>query len=205
MASSSLFAQPIGAPGLIALVGGGALFIVALIRTGLAAAGATKEAGGVGERKSGLSRVGIGLQMLGFACTGFGPTRISLPATSPGAIAAAAAVAGLMALCVSLFVAATRAMGTNWSVAARLRDDHRLITTGIFARLRHPIYAGMGSILLALALALGHEVQLLAGIPLFALGTAIRVRVEERLLRDRFGADYEAYAARTARFVPGFF
>ncbi|MDB5693056.1 MAG: isoprenylcysteine carboxylmethyltransferase family protein [Alphaproteobacteria bacterium] len=198
MASTALLAQPIGAPGLIFMSVGGILFFAMLIRTSLAAG-----ASGSGGRRSGLSRIGIALQMLGIACVGFGPTRLTLSATSPASIATAAVVATLMALAIFLFVAATRAMGANWSIAARMREDHQLVTTGVFARLRHPIYAGMAAFFLALAAALGHEAQLIAGIPLFVLGTALRVRVEERLLRDRFGAAYEAYAARVARFVPG--
>jgi protein-S-isoprenylcysteine O-methyltransferase Ste14 len=195
---NSILAQPVGAPGLFALTIGGLLFFAFLIRISLAAAGAS---GGEG-RRSGASRIGIFLQMLGIASVGMGPARIVLAPASPAAIAIAVAVAGLMALCLFLFAAATQAMGANWSVAARLRDDHQLVTAGIFARLRHPIYAGMAAFLLALALALGHEAQLIVGIPLFACGTGLRVRIEERLLRERFGAAYEAYAARVARFVP---
>jgi protein-S-isoprenylcysteine O-methyltransferase Ste14 len=199
MILSSILAQPAGVPGLAALVAGGAVFFAAVIRAGIAAA-----AGGGGGKKSAASRVGIALQMLGFACTGFGPTRFVLLAASPAALAIGAAVALLMGLAIASFVAATRAMGANWSVAARMRDDHQLVTWGIFGRMRHPIYAGMALFLLALALALGHEAQLAAGIPLFALGTALRVRVEERLLRDRFGGAYEEYAGRIGRFLPSF-
>ena len=43
----------------------------------------------------------------------------------------------------------------------------------------------------------------LIGVPLFALGTWIRVAEEERLLRRHFGEAYDAYAARVPRFVPG--
>jgi protein-S-isoprenylcysteine O-methyltransferase Ste14 len=196
MEMNPILAQPVGVPGLVALAVGGVVFFAAVVRASFAA-----ESGD--GKKSGTSRVGIGLQMLGFACTGFGPTRFVLPAGSPAALAIGAAVAILMGSAVALFVAATRAMGANWSVAARMRDDHQLVTSGIFARMRHPIYAGMALFLLALALALGHEAQLAAGIPLFALGTALRIRVEEKLLRDRFGAAYDSYTARTRRFVPG--
>jgi protein-S-isoprenylcysteine O-methyltransferase Ste14 len=195
MILSSVLAQPVGVPGLVILIVGGVAFFAAVVRAGFAAAA---ESGG--GKKSATSRIGIALQMIGFACTGFGPTRFVLPAASPAALAIGAAVAMLMGCAVALFVAATRAMGANWSVAARMRDDHQLVTWGIFARMRHPIYAGMALFLLALALALGHEAQLAAGIPLFALGTALRVRAEERLLRERFGAAYDDYAGRIGRF-----
>jgi protein-S-isoprenylcysteine O-methyltransferase Ste14 len=198
MAMMWIPAQPVGAPGLIALTVGGILFFAALLRITFASASASD-----GGRKSATSRIGIGLQGIGFFCVGLGRAHLSLPAGSPAALAEGAAVALLMALSCGLFVAATRAMGANWSIAARMRDDHQLVTSGIFARMRHPIYAGMAAFLLALAIAFGHEAQLLAGIPLFALGTMLRVRVEERLLRERFGAAYDDYAARVRRFVPG--
>jgi protein-S-isoprenylcysteine O-methyltransferase Ste14 len=94
-------------------------------------------------------------------------------------------------------------MGANWSLAARVREDHQLCTEGVFGRMRHPIYTGMGLFLAALAIGFGHEANLVAGVPLFLIGTAIRVREEERLLRAQFGEAYDAYAARVRRFVPG--
>jgi protein-S-isoprenylcysteine O-methyltransferase Ste14 len=108
-----------------------------------------------------------------------------------------------MAGAVLLFAAATRAMGDNWSLVARTRADHRLVTDGVFARLRHPIYLAMALFLLALAIALGHEANLIFAAPLFALGTWIRVHEEEKLLRAQFGDSYERYAASVKRFVPG--
>jgi protein-S-isoprenylcysteine O-methyltransferase Ste14 len=189
--------HPVGIPGLVVLLVGGALFFAALIRATL-----SRDAGDSG-KKSGVSRIGIGLQMAGFALTGFGPVRGSLPPASPEAIAAAAAVALLMGGAFALFRAATRAMGANWSFAARMRDDHQLVTNGIFARLRHPIYTGMALFLAALAIGLGHYANLIAGVPLFAAGSALRIREEERLLRAKFGSAYDSYAASVRRFIPG--
>ena len=119
------------------------------------------------------------------------------------AIAEAAAIALLMLACAWLFTAAAREMGANWSVVARMREGHELVTSGVFARVRHPIYVAMALFLAAMAIAFGHEGQLLIAVPLFVAGTWIRVGEEEKLLRAEFGAAYEAYAARVKRFVPG--
>ena len=54
-----------------------------------------------------------------------------------------------------------------------------------------------------MALALGHVTHLVAALPVYALGTWLRVRAEERLLRAMFGTAYADYAARVKRFVPG--
>ncbi|WP_174280139.1 methyltransferase family protein, partial [Sphingomonas bacterium] len=121
------------------------------------------------------------------------------------ALVEAAAVAALMAGTVALFVWATRAMGRNWSIAARTRADHSLVTTGPFARIRHPIYSALFLLMLALAIATGHVRLLPVAVPLFAIGTFLRIGEEERMLRELFGASYVAWAARVPRFVPGLF
>lgn len=81
-------------------------------------------------------------------------------------------------------------MGANWSIVARTRADHVLVQDGPFAHLRHPIYTGMALFMVALALALGHIRQLLPAAPFFALGTWLRIRSEEDLLRRQFAGAY---------------
>lgn len=49
---------------------------------------------------------------------------------------------------------------------------------------------------------MSHWIGLLAGLVLISVGTAIRVRAEEKLLRDQFGAEYEEYARRVPGIVP---
>jgi protein-S-isoprenylcysteine O-methyltransferase Ste14 len=198
MLATIFTSRPVGVPGLAALVAGGLCFFAMLLKTRLST---SRSAGG--EKRSGRSVFGIVLQMLAFATTGFGRMRPDRAPGSAEALAEAATVAALMAGAVLLFVAATRAMGDNWSLVARTRADHRLVTDGIFARLRHPIYLGMGLFLLALAVGLGHEPNLILAAPLFVLGTWIRVHEEEKLLRAQFAEAYEGYAASVKRFVPG--
>jgi protein-S-isoprenylcysteine O-methyltransferase Ste14 len=141
--------------------------------------------------------------MLGFTAVGFGPVVAALPATSPAAILQAVIVAALMTVSILLFMSASRAMGENWSLVARMRTGHELVTSGVFAHVRHPIYVGMGMFLIALAVAFGHIVNLVVGAPLFILGTWIRIHEEEKLLRAEFGQAYVDYAARVKRFLPG--
>jgi protein-S-isoprenylcysteine O-methyltransferase Ste14 len=188
--------QPVGLPGLAALTAGGLLFFASLVRARVGGGGAAKQ-------RSGLSTLGILVQMLAFFATGLGGVRAILPPAGPLALLEAILVAALMLASVLLFVAAAKAMGANWSVVARMREGHELVTGGVFARLRHPIYVAMSAFLVALAIAFGHEAQLLVAAPLFALGTWIRVREEERLLKAEFGSAYDDYAARVKRFVPG--
>lgn len=102
-----------------------------------------------------------------------------------------------------LFDNAARELGRNWSLVARVREDHALVTTGAFAIVRNPIYLAMMLMMIAAGFALGHLLQLTIAVPLFVLATAMRVLREESLLRAQFGATYDDYAARVARLIPG--
>lgn len=157
----------------------------------------------VAETKAPRSMAGIIVQMLGFAVVSFGPVAASLAPDSSLAIGEAGMVLLLMLFTSGLFFSATRAMGRNWSIVARTREDHQLVTWGPFAAVRHPIYTGLFGFMLAIAVAFGHWRGLILGVPLYWIGTWMRVRIEERMLRDQFGAAYDAYAARVKRFVPG--
>ena len=98
--------------------------------------------------------------------------------------------------------AAVRSLGTHWSIAARLVEGHKLVTEGPYRIVRNPIYTGMFGMLLATGLAIGHWVGLLSAVVLYAVGTVIRVQSEEKLLREAFGAEFEAYARRVPAVVP---
>lgn len=81
------------------------------------------------------------------------------------------------------------------------KHEGRLITEGIYSRIRHPRYVQVLLALLAYALVCNY----LAVYVLFLTGLVwlnLVARVEERELRERFGAEYEAYSARVPRFVP---
>ena len=191
--------DPIGLPGLAALALGFACFAIALL--------IARRQGSVTGREAGASRsfastLGILIQGFGIFIAGFGPQRLGLDPLSLAALGEAAAVGLLMAGAVVLFGWATRTMGRNWSIIARTRADHALVQDGPFALVRHPIYVAMAMIMVALAIATGHGRQLLLAAPVFVLGTAVRVRIEERLLRAMFG---DGYATRVRRFVPGLF
>jgi protein-S-isoprenylcysteine O-methyltransferase Ste14 len=189
--------RPVGPASPIILLAALALFAV------LVALKPGDRTGESGSRRSRLSILGIAIQVAAFAAVGSGPVTIGLPLASPAAIGQAVLVLLLSGLTCWLFAASKRALGRNWSIVARTRSEHQLVTWGPFAYLRHPIYAALFLWLVAMAVAFGHHAGLIPGIPLYWIGTILRIREEERLLRAQFGADYDAYAARVKRFVPG--
>jgi protein-S-isoprenylcysteine O-methyltransferase Ste14 len=100
--------------------------------------------------------------------------------------------------------AAVRTLGKQWSLAARLLEGHKLITAGPYSVVRNPIYTGMFGMLLATGLVISHWIGLLIAVIVFAIGTAIRVNSEEKLLREAFGEEFEAYARKVPAVVPFF-
>ena len=114
-------------------------------------------------------------------------------------------VAGVLCLAVGLwlFHRSHADLGTNWSVTLQVRDQHRLITTGVYRRVRHPMYSALFLYAIGQMLALPNWI---AGPSyLIAFGTlfAARVQAEERMMLGEFGDEYAAYIARTKRLVPG--
>lgn len=151
-----------------------------------------------------VSFLGILLQGVSFAVVFFGPVRIPTPIAIDTSTVVEALPAALLAFgSVVIFWSAFRALGANWSLVARVRDDHGLITSGPFAWVRNPIYLAMLLMVIAAALALGRAPRLIVVIPIFYIGTVIRVVREERLLRAQFGETYDAYAKKVSRLIPG--
>ncbi|WP_198159809.1 methyltransferase family protein [Sphingomonas horti] len=155
-----------------------------------------------GRARSRRSIAGILLQTLGVALAGIGGVQLGLRPGDLRSLAAAALAALLLLGAAALFRWSSRTMGRNWSLVARTRAGHELVTTGPFALVRHPIYVSMLFFLIALAVATGHYLQLLWAIPVFAIGTRIRIIEEEKLLRVAFGSAFDVYARRTGAFFP---
>ncbi|MGB6775857.1 MAG: isoprenylcysteine carboxylmethyltransferase family protein [Terriglobales bacterium] len=100
---------------------------------------------------------------------------------------------------------AARRLGKQWALAARLVEGHELVQDGPYRFVRNPIYTGMFGMLVATGLAAGRWVDLLIAIMLFVAGTYIRIRSEERLLRQAFGSEFDAYARNVPALIPGIY
>lgn len=161
-----------------------------------------RSAEGLTAARSRLSIVGIGIQSASFVVAMAAPVKFSTPSESVRSFVLAAIVLALGVAGALLFDRSAKALGANWSLVARMREEHQLVREGPFARMRHPIYFAMLLLLIALSIGLGHIWGLIAAIPLFVVGTLIRIREEERLLRQQFGDAYDSYARETPAFIP---
>jgi protein-S-isoprenylcysteine O-methyltransferase Ste14 len=126
--------------------------------------------------------------------------RRSLHAPLHPALAAAAAVLGPGG--VWFMTAAENALGRQFAYQARLVEGHKLVTSGPYAIVRHPIYISFFAVILATALTFSNWFVLPPFFLLYWAGAAIRIRSEERLLREAFGGEYERYARRVPAVIP---
>jgi protein-S-isoprenylcysteine O-methyltransferase Ste14 len=108
----------------------------------------------------------------------------------------------LMTLALWLFWRSHADLGRNWSPSLQLREDHALVTEGVYRHVRHPMYASEWLWGAAQALLLQNWVAGWASLALFTPLYVLRVPREERLMLDRFGEEYRAYMDRTGRVVP---
>ncbi|MBW0088822.1 isoprenylcysteine carboxylmethyltransferase family protein [Pseudonocardia sp. KRD-184] len=107
---------------------------------------------------------------------------------------------GVVSLAVVLL--AQHTMGASWRIGVDERERTELVTTGIFSRVRNPIFTGMAGVSAAAALMAPTPV---AAVAVTALVAAVQIQVrivEEPYLRLTHGQSYERYAATAGRFVP---
>jgi protein-S-isoprenylcysteine O-methyltransferase Ste14 len=92
-------------------------------------------------------------------------------------------------------------LGRLWSGSVTQKEGHRVVETGPYAIVRHPIYTGL--LLSAFATAALEATWLgFAGAALVALGFYLKARLEERLLRGELGAAYDEYRRRIPMLIP---
>jgi protein-S-isoprenylcysteine O-methyltransferase Ste14 len=150
------------------------------------------------------SKWGIGLQSIAFAVIWMIPRPHWWPfrASLAGEVILAV-VAVVLAYASSLFcLRSVQTLGKQWTYQARLLKDHELITQGPYSIVRNPIYLGMFGMILGTGLVFSRWWMALIAIFFFLIGNQIRIRAEEKLLRESFGEKFDDYARRVPAFFP---
>ena len=111
-------------------------------------------------------------------------------------LGAALTIAGLL-----FAVWAREHLGSNWSRSVTIKQGHELITTGPYALVRHPIYTGILTGFLGMAIAIS-QVRGFIVFALIFLALWVKLRMEEGWMRSQFGETYATYARQTAALVP---
>ena len=93
-------------------------------------------------------------------------------------------------------------LGQNWSVSLEVRENHELISNGVYRLVRHPMYASIWLWGIAQGMLLENWLAGWATLPAFAAMYFIRTPREERLMIETFGESYRQYSAQTGRVFP---
>ncbi|HEY8825118.1 MAG TPA: isoprenylcysteine carboxylmethyltransferase family protein [Candidatus Limnocylindria bacterium] len=108
----------------------------------------------------------------------------------------------LVVLGVGFALWAIATLGRHYDLELEIHRDHELVRTGPYRFVRHPIYTGLGLHFVGACLATGN-LLLIAGTLLVTFPALyLRAKTEERLLRERFGPAYDAYAREVGMLVP---
>lgn len=113
--------------------------------------------------------------------------------------------AGLATLAagVALRTWSIRTLGRLLAFVVTIQDNHRVVTAGPYRLIRHPSYSGGLLALAGIGVALDNWASLLILLSLPLAAILIRIRVEETALGKALGTEYQAYAHRTCRLIPG--
>lgn len=108
----------------------------------------------------------------------------------------------ILAFAIWLFWRSHADLGRNWSPSLQLREEHQLVTEGVYRSIRHPMYASQWLWSVAQPLLLQNWIAGWAGLLLFLPLYVLRVSREEQMMLEQFGDEYRAYMNRTGRVVP---
>ncbi len=109
----------------------------------------------------------------------------------------------LLVLGILLHTRAVNELGKHWSPHVAIQPRHVLVTTGLYGVVRHPIYLAAFLFYAGLAVWMASPLSVFA-LALVAAYLLVRIRVEERALKQKFGKTYDAYAVRVPALVPCF-
>ena len=101
-----------------------------------------------------------------------------------------------------LFYRSHRDLGMNWSVSLEIREEHKIVDSGVYKYVRHPMYSAIWLWCSVQALLLNNYIAGLSGLVCFGLLYFLRVKKEEEMMLVEFGNEYENYLKKTKRIIP---
>jgi protein-S-isoprenylcysteine O-methyltransferase Ste14 len=157
-------------------------------------------------KRASVAKWGIALQGCGFALVGSVHRAYwwPLPPSTVGEMTLAIVAIVLAFASVWWSSRAVQTLGKQWTYDARVIEGHELVTQGPYALVRNPIYLGMFGLMVSTGLAFTTWWALLIAVIVFLVGNQVRIRAEEKLLRETFGSQFDDYARRVPAFFPRF-
>jgi protein-S-isoprenylcysteine O-methyltransferase Ste14 len=127
-----------------------------------------------------------------------------IPAALDRTFIPALAWLGIVPLCGALwlFRRSHVDLGRNWSVTLKVREQHVLVTSGVYRFVRHPMYSSFFLLGVAQLLLLPNWLAGVSGLVGAGLLFGFRVLREEKMMLETFGDEYRSYMAVTKRVIP---
>ncbi|HSO26874.1 MAG TPA: protein-S-isoprenylcysteine O-methyltransferase [Anaerolineales bacterium] len=110
--------------------------------------------------------------------------------------------AGFLLASTWLLWRAHRDLGRSWSPTLQVQREQRLVTTGVYQYVRHPIYASLWLFALAQVLMLSNAIAGPAGLVAALIVQITRIPREEKMMLTQFGEDYRQYMETTGGVLP---
>jgi protein-S-isoprenylcysteine O-methyltransferase len=157
----------------------------------------------VGSRSEGSSRIAVWI--VAFAwwmlfTRGFGQEPFSVRVYSVTYVTQYVGLS-LTVLGLALAVWARWRIGRNWSSLIEMKEGHELMQTGPYRIVRHPIYSGFMLATLGTAIMIGALAGFIA-VGLIVAAWGYKARMEEAVLLEQFGQDYQNYRAKVKGLIP---
>jgi protein-S-isoprenylcysteine O-methyltransferase Ste14 len=158
----------------------------------------------VSDRRPPSDIAGLAAALLGLAIVPGFYVATGIPKTADYPASAWAIALGSIVFATALWVfrRSHKELGRNWSITLEIRERHKLVCTGPYAVIRHPMYTSFMLMGLGQAFLLSNWVAGAAGLIGFAVLFFLRVNKEERMMLENFGPEYRAYMERTKRIIP---
>ena len=93
-------------------------------------------------------------------------------------------------------------LGRHWRVTTEITEGHKLVTSGVFRYIRHPMYSAHFLWGIAQALLIHNWIAGLASLIVMLPMYFLRVRREEKMMLEQFGEQYRTYMSQTGRIFP---
>jgi protein-S-isoprenylcysteine O-methyltransferase Ste14 len=158
----------------------------------------------VSDRRSASEKIGLAAALFGLAILPGFYVATGIPEAADYATSVWAIAAGgiIYAAALWVFRRSHKELGRNWSITLEIRERHKLVCTGPYALIRHPMYTSFLLMGVGQAFLLANWVAGAAGVVGFAVLFFLRVEKEERMMLEIFGPEYRAYMERTKRIIP---
>jgi len=158
----------------------------------------------VAHRRSAWERIALGLCIVGLFVLPLLYFTTGWPSIADRTATVWSLILGtlIMVAFLLVFYLAHKQLAGNWSVTLEVREDHSLVQNGLYQYIRHPMYTSFWLWGIGQAFLVPNWIAGLAGLASIAVLYFSRVGQEEAMMRDQFGAEYDAYCAKTGRVIP---